>query len=46
MIAFPECEHCIYRPCYKLYGERKYCLIRFLINEADRRRKEKSHAKD
>lgn len=39
MNAFPECVHCIYKPCYKIGNERKYCLIRFLIAEVEHRRK-------
>ena len=47
--TFPECEHCIYRPCYKVGDERRYCLIRYLIWESDEqnreRRKEKRDGK-
>lgn len=41
-----ECKHCIYRPCGKSEQDMKYCLIRFLIINSWRNRKEKKHEKD
>lgn len=41
-----ECKYCIYKPCGKAESDMKYCLMRYLIIEAQRRRKEKVHEKD
>ncbi len=44
--TFPECEHCIYRPCYKVGDERRYCLIRYLIWESDEQNHRKHKKKE
>lgn len=41
-----ECKRCIYQPCGKSEQDMKYCLMRYLIIEAQRRRKEKSNEKN